>query len=112
MLLDSFQKLWKPRLFGESLRKATVFSLTQRGHLMRAFGDLSAWAYEYAAGIVPLEPGFKKVAIRPHYLEGVDSFSATHRTPHGEVRVSWKRVDGKPVLEYSVPEGVEAVVRR
>ena len=42
MLLDSFQKLWKPRLFGESLRKATVFSLTQRGHLMRAFGDLSA----------------------------------------------------------------------
>ena len=41
MLPDSFQKLWKPRLFGESLRKATVFSRTQRGHLMRALGDLS-----------------------------------------------------------------------
>ena len=42
VLPNSFQKLWKPRLFGESLRKATVFSLTQRGHLMRALGALSA----------------------------------------------------------------------
>jgi alpha-L-rhamnosidase len=76
------------------------------------FGDLSAWAYEYAAGIVPLAPGFKKVAIRPPFLEGVDSFSATHRTPYGDIRVSWRRKGGKPKVEYSVPAGVEVVEKR
>ena len=96
--------------FGDGTLREEWDDLGSQNHIM--FGDLSAWAYEYAAGIVPLEPGFRKVAIRPHYLEGVDSFSATHRTPNGEIRVSWKRVNGKPVLEYSVPEGVEAVVRR
>ena len=76
-------------------------------HIM--FGDLSAWAYEYAVGIVPVEPGFRKVAFRPHYLKGVDSFSATYRTPHGVIRAGWRRVDGKPVFDYSVPDGVEVV---
>ena len=83
---------------------------SSRNHIM--FGDLSAWAYEYAAGIVPLAPGFKKVAIRPHFLEGVDSFSATHRTPYGDIRVSWCRKGGKPKVEYSVPDGVEVVKLR
>jgi alpha-L-rhamnosidase len=96
--------------FGDGTLREEWDDYGSHNHIM--FGDLSAWAYEYAAGIVPLESGFKKVAIRPHYLEGVDSFSATHRTPHGEIRVSWRRVGGKPVLEYSVPEGVEAVVGR
>ena len=83
---------------------------SSRNHIM--FGDLSAWAYEYAAGIVPLAPGFKKVAIRPHFLEGVDSFSATHRTPYGDIRVSWCKKGGKPKVEYSVPAGVEVVKLR
>ena len=96
--------------FGDGTLREDWDDYNSHNHIM--FGDLSAWAYEYAAGIVPLEPGFRKVAIRPHYLEGVDSFSATHRTPHGEIRVSWKRVDGKPVLKYSVPEGVEVVVHQ
>ena len=60
-------------------------------------------------GIVPVEPGFGKVAFKPHFLEGVDSFSVTHRTPYGEIRAGWKRVNGNPVFEYSVPKGVEVV---
>ena len=78
-----------------------------RNHIM--FGDLSAWAYEYAVGIVPVEPGFRKVAFKPHFIDGVDSFSSTYRTPHGEIRAGWRRVNGKPVFEYSVPEGVGVV---
>ena len=73
------------------------------------FGDLSAWAYEYVAGIVPVSPGFRKVAFRPHFPDGVDSFSATHRTPMGDIRISWRIVDGRPVVEKSVPAGVDVV---
>lgn len=80
---------------------------TSHNHIM--YGDLSAWAYEYAVGIVPCAPGFRKVAFRPHYLTGVDSFSATYQTPHGEIRAGWQRRDGKPVFTYAVPKGVEVV---
>ena len=93
--------------FGDGTLRENWDEFGSHNHIM--FGDLSAWAYEYAAGIVPVEPGFRKVAFRPHFLEGVDSFSATYRTPHGEIRASWRRVDGKPVFEHSVPAGVEVV---
>jgi beta-glucosidase len=90
---------------GHGTLHETWDSTSSLNHIM--FGDLSAWAYEYAAGIVPLEPGFRKVAFRPHVLEGVDSFVATHRTPHGEIRAGWRRVGGKVEYICEVPDGVE-----
>ncbi len=79
-----------------------------RNHIM--YGDFSAWGYEYIAGIVPLEPGLKKIALRPHFVEGVDSFEATHKTPYGVIRAGWKRDgSGKPVYTYDVPKGIEVV---
>ena len=60
-------------------------------------------------GIVPVESGFGKVAFKPHFIDGVDSFSATYRTPHGEIRAGWRCVKGKPVFDYSVPDGVAVV---
>lgn len=93
--------------FGDGTLREEWDDYGSHNHIM--FGDLSAWAYEYAVGIIPLEPGFKKVVFRPHFLEGVDSFSATYRTPFGDIRAGWKRIDGKPVFEYSVPSGVEVV---
>ena len=95
--------------FGDGTLREEWNGNASHNHIM--FGDLSAWAYEYAAGIVPLEPGFRKIALMPHYLKGVESFSATYRTPQGDVRVSWERVNGEPKLSYSVPPGVEVVER-
>ena len=80
-----------------------------RSHNHVMFGAYSAWAYEYIAGIVPVEPGFGKVAFKPNFPDGVESFSATYRTPHGEIKASWKRVNGVPVFTYCAPEGVEVV---
>ena len=77
------------------------------------FGDLSAWAYEYAAGIVAPtveNPGFRRIILRPHYLKGVASFAARHTTPFGDVSVSWRREGDGVKFEYSVPEGVEVEV--
>ncbi len=112
---DAFRLFVQPEIpgwahwlqFGDGTLRENWNDANSHNHIM--FGDLSAWAYEYAVGIVPVEPGFKKVAFRPHFLEGVDSFSATYRTPCGEVRAGWRRVNGKPMFEYSVPEGIEVV---
>ena len=110
---DAFRMFVQPEMpgwahwikFGDGTLRECWDDSNSHNHIM--FGDLSAWAYEYAAGITPLEPGFRKVAFRPRFLEGVDSFSATHRTPYGEIRAGWRRENGQPVFEYSVPKGVE-----
>ena len=91
--------------FGDGTLREMWNDRASHNHIM--FGDLSAWAYEYVAGIVPLEPGFRKVAIRPHFPKGVDSFEATHMTPFGEIRVSWRIEGGKPVVTRSVPPGID-----
>ena len=93
--------------FGDGTLREKWDDTASHNHIM--FGDLSAWAYEYVAGIVPLGPGFSKIAIRPHFPKGVNSFSATHKTPYGEIRVSWSRYGNQPVVECSVPDGIEVV---
>ncbi len=93
--------------FGDGSLREKWDDTASHNHIM--FGDLSAWAYEYAAGIVPVEPGFRKVAIRPHVLKGVESFSATHHTPYGEIRSAWRHENGKPVFSFEVPAGIEVV---
>lgn len=68
-------------------------------HIM--YGDFSAWAFEYLAGIKCLEPGFAKCEARPYLPEGVDSFSAVHQTPNGVIKVTARRKEGKPEFEVS-----------
>lgn len=78
---------------------------SSRNHVM--FADYSAWFYRYAAGIVPLEPGFRVVAFRPCVIDGVDFAEAWHRTPYGVIRAGWRRkADGTVQYEFSAPEGV------
>ena len=91
--------------FGDGTLRESWDDSSSHNHIM--FGDLSAWAYEYVAGIVPIEPGFKKIAFRPHILEGVDSFAVTHKTPFGEIRAGWRRVGGKPEFICEAPDGIE-----
>ena len=78
---------------------------SSHNHIM--FGDLSAWAFEYVAGIGIATPGFDKITLRPHLPEGVDSFTASHRTPHGEIRVALRRENGRVIVETAIPPDVK-----
>lgn len=79
-----------------------------KNHIM--FGDFSAWAYEYLAGIKIVEPGFAKVDVKPHLPEGVDSFDIRHRSPRGEIRVVMKR-GASPRWSVALPPGLEPVMK-
>lgn len=70
---------------GEDTLWETFDGNASHNHIM--FGDLSAWAYEYVAGIKIVEPGFAKVEFKPHLPEGVDSFEATYDSPRGKISV-------------------------
>ncbi|MBE7175381.1 MAG: family 78 glycoside hydrolase catalytic domain [Mucilaginibacter polytrichastri] len=69
-------------------------------HIM--FGEIGAWLYKGIAGIKPDEnsAGFKNVVLQPHFVAGLDQFSAEHKGPQGNIRSSWQR-KGKAVT-YTV----------
>ena len=71
-----------------------------RNHIM--FGEISAWFYKALGGIKPdsQNPGFKNILLEPHFVEGLESFSAKHNGPFGEIISSWEKNNG--VVDYQV----------
>ena len=88
---------------GEDTLWETWGGSASHNHIM--FGDFSAWAYEYLAGIKILEPGFAKIAIRPHPVPGVARFVAKVRTPRGEIAAGWRSEGGETALVRDAPAG-------
>ena len=80
-------------------------------HIM--FGEISAWFYKALGGIRPdpAQPGFKNILLEPHFVPGLDSFSAAHTGPYGEIKSSWKRVGNAVVYTVTVPPGSTAALK-
>ncbi|MBR1660296.1 MAG: alpha-L-rhamnosidase, partial [Oscillospiraceae bacterium] len=79
-----------------------------RSHCHDMMGHIIEWYYNGLAGIRPLEPGFRRVEIRPWLPEGMKRFDCAYETPRGIIRVSAHRgKDGEAKFEITVPEGVE-----
>jgi hypothetical protein len=69
----------------------------------------TAWLSEYVLGISPLEPGFKKVLVKPNlgYLEWAEG---TYPTPWGEIYVRHEKNEkGEIESEVRAPSQVEIV---
>ncbi|SHE25031.1 alpha-L-rhamnosidase [Actinomyces glycerinitolerans] len=58
-----------------------------------AFGCVDDWLFRRLGGIVPTEPGYRRVRVAP-LTGGPVSWARSHRdTPFGRVEVAWERVD-------------------
>ncbi|MCC6352617.1 MAG: family 78 glycoside hydrolase catalytic domain [Verrucomicrobiae bacterium] len=82
-----------------------------RIHIM--FGDISAWFYQYLAGIRPdiERPAFKHSIIRPMPAGDLRWVRAHTDTPHGTLRSSWrKQEDGSLQLEIVIPPNTTATL--
>lgn len=79
-------------------------------HIM--FGEIGAWLYKGIAGIFPDEqqPGFKNVLLKPHFVEGLDHFEATHDGPYGAIISSWKRTGAGIAYQVTIPANATATV--
>ena len=79
-------------------------------HIM--FGDVSAWMYQYAAGISPQldAPGFKHFSIKPHPVGGLTNVTAEHRCPRGIIKVDWRIDNGMFLLKIELPSATKATV--
>ena len=79
-------------------------------HIM--FGDISAWMYQYLAGITPdpANPGFRHVFIKPHPVPGLKWARGEHSIPEGTIVSAWRQDADKFELEAVIPSGVTATV--
>jgi alpha-L-rhamnosidase len=75
-----------------------------------AFGAVADYLHRRIAGLAPLEPGYRSVWVRPLPGPGLTSAKARQLTPYGLAEVSWRRGQGRFLLEVQVPQLVEAHV--
>ncbi len=74
------------------------------------YGAVGYWFYAYLGGIIPTEPGFRRVSIKPYFPEKLRSAHAVVDTLHGEISVRWHKKYGKLYLAVQLPFGVTADV--
>ncbi|MBQ9701986.1 MAG: alpha-rhamnosidase, partial [Bacteroidales bacterium] len=76
-----------------------------RSHLHNCYNGIGSWFYEALAGIVPLEPGYRRVRIAPQLTDKLDWVKATVGTPYGPLTV---RRQGKEI-QVDAPVGIEII---
>lgn len=70
----------------------------------------TAWMTEHILGVEVLEPGCKKIRIRPN-LADLQWAEGSFPTPHGVLHVRHERSpDGAIKTNYTAPDGVEVVI--
>ena len=76
-----------------------------------AYGSVIDWIYEKAAGIQPLEPGYRRIRIAPHPDRRAGMLSVTLETRSGKIISSWKYLDDTHIrYEITVPQESELVL--
>ena len=76
-----------------------------RSRLHNCYNGIGSWFYEALAGIVPLEPGYRRVRIDPQLTDRLEWVKATVGTPYGPLTV---RRQGKEI-QVDAPVGIEII---
>jgi alpha-L-rhamnosidase len=77
-----------------------------------AYGALGQWMYERIAGLAPdpAHPGYKHFFVRPIFPAQLQWAKARLETAYGTAASSWKKVDGKVMLDVIVPPNTTATI--
>lgn len=74
------------------------------------YGAVGYWFYAYLGGIIPTEPGFSRISVKPYFPEKLTSCHAVVDSLMGEISVRWSKRYGKLYLFLQTPFGVTADV--
>jgi len=100
MIEEGATTLW------ERWERLTGRAMNSQNHIM--LGSIDAWFYRTIAGLSPVEPGWRKVRVKPLVLGDLVSAEADLRTVRGPVRSAWKRGEASFSLEVLIPVGAAA----
>lgn len=68
----------------------------------------TSWLSEHVLGVKVMSPGCRVLKIDPH-LGDLEWVEGTFPTPHGDVYISHRKVDGKVVSQVKAPKGVKVL---
>ena len=83
--------------------------MNSANHVM-LLGDLIIWKYEYLGGISALEPGFKKINLKPYPIKGLDFVNCSYDSAYGTIISNWKREGNNFSWEFTIPANTTALV--
>ncbi|MDO4648491.1 MAG: alpha-L-rhamnosidase C-terminal domain-containing protein [Eubacteriales bacterium] len=75
-------------------------------------GHITEWFYNGIAGIQPLEPGFKKVLIKPYLPESMNTVKAAYHSASGTIEVELHRNSSGVEVQVQAAEGIEVTIDR
>lgn len=75
-----------------------------------ALGSVAYFLHAYVGGIRPLEPGWKKVLIKPQPGGTITHAKVGYNSPYGQITCAWKIEDSKLKVNVSVPPNTTAKV--
>lgn len=76
-----------------------------------SYGSVVEFLYRYAAGIIPVEPGFRKVKLAPNPEIRLGNLECSYDSVCGKYVSNWRiEDDGKLTFHIEIPFGCEAEV--
>lgn len=75
-----------------------------------ALGSVAEFLHSTVGGLSPLEPGWKRILVRPQPGGTVTSAKSHHISPYGMISCEWVIVDGHLQVELQVPPNATASV--
>lgn len=75
-----------------------------------AYGSIEEWMYRRLAGINQLEPGFKRIRIRPMPVKGITRAKASLKSAYGMLECAWICENGKFTVDLRIPVNTRAEV--
>lgn len=102
MIMEGATTLW------ERWEKITGGGMNSHNHIM--LGSVAAWYYRSVAGISCLEPGWRKIQIKPGVFGDLKFATAKVKTMRGDVHVSWEKQENRLEVIVQIPVGAEAEI--
>lgn len=73
-------------------------------------GTIDEWFYTHVAGIKPLEPGFRRITVKPYLSDTLTDAMAELHTVRGIVSSQWSRTPSGLKLHVRIPANTSAEV--
>ena len=92
------------------LKNGTISTSSMNSLNHYAYGSVCEAIYSRIVGIINLEPGWKKVRIKPHLNYRMKSIKFSYESISGKYEILWNWDDDKLNLTITIPFGCEAEI--
>lgn len=75
-----------------------------------SLGSVGEWMYRYMAGINPLEPGFRRIQIKPYISDKLSFVNAEYDSLSGGISSCWRIADGTVFVDIGIPANTTAEI--